>query len=280
MRDRADRRDRNQVVAAEAADLALDAALLVRALDARRGEQRLEQVVRAHRDEPVGLDPPAALEDLLDRRAQVVVADLAEHAIEPLERVRVTLQERLLSLHRRRHAERRPGEAGAHEEQMHPRPRAGQIDLRLAPVDLSRHRRRVHLRDEHLARGVTELAPALADIVTDRRLGDLGAVLVDQPPPDPLGGVPLLARRVKIRDQPLVDQRAILTELRRRPRQPAPAAPAAAATPTPAAPPGDALHAAPPSARIDKPSRSRSRLICSNNSTLDPTSCRPPFRAR
>lgn len=42
----------------------------------------------------------AALEDLLDRRAEVVVANLLEHAIEPLKRVRVTLEERLLRLDR------------------------------------------------------------------------------------------------------------------------------------------------------------------------------------
>jgi hypothetical protein len=53
---------------------------------------------------------------------------------------------------------------------------------------------------------------------------------------------------------------------------PARASPAATATPTPGAPPADACRAA--SARIESPSRSRSRLICSNSSTLEPI----PFR--
>jgi hypothetical protein len=65
-------RDRDQVVAAMAANLALDTTLLMSSLDPRRRELRLEEVVRAQRDEPVALDAPAALEDLLDRRRQVV----------------------------------------------------------------------------------------------------------------------------------------------------------------------------------------------------------------
>ena len=49
---------------------------------ARPRERRLVQVVRAQRDEPVLLDPAAAAQHLLDRRAQVVVADQREHAAE------------------------------------------------------------------------------------------------------------------------------------------------------------------------------------------------------
>ena len=45
---------------------------------------------------------------LLDRRAQVVEADLREHAAEPLERLDLQLQERLLGLDKRRGTERRP----------------------------------------------------------------------------------------------------------------------------------------------------------------------------
>ena len=58
------------------------------ALEARGRELRREQIVRAQRDEPVGLDPPAALQHLLHRRLQVVEPDLREHAAEPLERLR------------------------------------------------------------------------------------------------------------------------------------------------------------------------------------------------
>ena len=126
------------MVAAKAADLALDAALLVRALEARRRELRAEQVMRPQRDKAVTLDAPAALEHLLDRGGQVVEADLREHAAEPLKRLHVQLQERLLGLDQRRLAERRPRERRAHHEQIHRRRRPREHDLGLAPVDLAR----------------------------------------------------------------------------------------------------------------------------------------------
>ena len=59
------RRDRDEMAAAETPDLALDAALFMRALQPDRRELRLEQVMRAQRDEPIGLHPPATLQDLL-----------------------------------------------------------------------------------------------------------------------------------------------------------------------------------------------------------------------
>jgi hypothetical protein len=52
-----------------------------------RHEQRAEAVVRTHRDEHVGLHAPAILEELLDRRAEIVMADLFEHPAEPRERL-------------------------------------------------------------------------------------------------------------------------------------------------------------------------------------------------
>ena len=117
------------MVAAEAAHLALDAALLVRPLDPRPRERRGVQVVRAQRDEAVALDPAAALQDPLHRRGQVVVADLREHAAEPLERLDVQLEERLLRLDQRGLTERRPRKRRAHEEQMNRRAHPRQVDL-------------------------------------------------------------------------------------------------------------------------------------------------------
>jgi hypothetical protein len=67
------RRDRHQVVAAKPADLSLNTTLLMGALDPRGREDRVKQIMRAHRDEPIRLDPAAAAEHLLHRRAQVVV---------------------------------------------------------------------------------------------------------------------------------------------------------------------------------------------------------------
>ena len=51
-----DARDRHEVAAAEATDLALHAALFVRARDAGLAEERVEAEVRAQRGEAVALD--------------------------------------------------------------------------------------------------------------------------------------------------------------------------------------------------------------------------------
>ena len=67
---------------AEATDLRLDAALLVRALEPREREGRLEQVVRAKRHEAIGLRAAAPAQDRLDRRGEVVVADESGDAAE------------------------------------------------------------------------------------------------------------------------------------------------------------------------------------------------------
>ena len=53
--------DRDQMTAAEPADLALHTALLVAALDARLADEAVEAVVGPHRHEPVRLDPAAPL---------------------------------------------------------------------------------------------------------------------------------------------------------------------------------------------------------------------------
>jgi hypothetical protein len=86
-------RDRDEVRSPVAADLAFDAALLMRARAAGAGESRFVQVVRAQRDEAVLLDAAAAAQHLLDRRAQVVVTDQREAASEEAERLHVRLQE-------------------------------------------------------------------------------------------------------------------------------------------------------------------------------------------
>jgi len=205
------------VVAPQAPDLALDTAVLVGALKARGRELRAEQVVRAQRDEPIGLHAPAAAQDLLDRRGQVVEADLLEGPAEPVERLDVQLEERLLGLDQRRLAERRPGERRAHEEQMHLRAHPRQVDLRLAPVDLGPGARRVSLGDEDLADRPAHRPLARAHVLAHRRLRDVGAVLIDQPPPDPPRGMALLARRLPVGLKPRVDQRPPRTQLRRRP---------------------------------------------------------------
>ena len=210
-----DMRDRNEMIAPASANFALDASLFVCPLKPRGRELRLKQIVRAHRHEPVRLDPPAALEHLLHRRLKVVKPDAREHAAKPFKRLHVQLQKRLLGLDQRRLTERRARERRAHHEQMHHRRDPREHHQRLAPIDLALHPGRVNLRDEHLGDRPPQLALARPHILTHRNLGNISTMLIDQPPPDPPRGMPLLTRRVPISQQPPVDHRPIRAELRR-----------------------------------------------------------------
>ena len=78
--------------------------------------------MRAKRDEPLVLDPPAALQRLLRRRLQVVVPDRRECPAIPVQRMHVPLEERLLALGLERHHEARTREARPHQEQAAPSP--------------------------------------------------------------------------------------------------------------------------------------------------------------
>ena len=204
------------MAATKAADLALDPALLMRAAQPDQGELRLEHVVRAQSDEPVGLDPPATPEHLLHRRRQIVVANQRGNAPEELERVRVRLQKRLLGLPQERASERRPGVTQPQLEQVH-------LDLlpvdhrpRLAPVDLGLRAWLVMLGHERLTH-IAQLPAPRPHIPRDLTLGHHRAVLLNEPLPQPPGGMTLLARRGAVSLQPRVDQRVIRAQPRRRP---------------------------------------------------------------
>ncbi|MCA1697923.1 MAG: hypothetical protein LC790_03070 [Actinobacteria bacterium] len=126
----------------------------------------------------------------------------------------------------------------------------------------------VDLGDEGAAR-LAELAPALAHVGADGALADLGPVLLDEGLEDAPGGVALLARGLEVTEQPRVDQRMEGPERRGR----------AALGALSLRRDGRVERLATvrrctrwrsASARIDSPSCSWSRLICSNSSTLDP----------
>ena len=91
-------------------------------------------------------------------------------------------QKRLLGLALERDHERRARVAGAHHEQVHDRLDAAQHDGRLAPVDLGLHARLADQRHERLA-DLPKLAAAPVDIARDLALGDLRAMLLDEPLP-------------------------------------------------------------------------------------------------
>ncbi len=126
------------------------------------------------------------------------------------------LQERLLRLPLVRDHEARARVAGPHQKQADLEPLPADLDHRLAPVDLRLHARLVHLRHEHLIDRVAQLPPPATDVLAHGRLRDVGAVLREEPLPDPLRGVPLLPRRLTVREKPRVDQRPIRAQLRRR----------------------------------------------------------------
>ena len=140
-----DLRDRDQVVAAEPADLALDAALLVGALDAGLAVERVEPVVRPERDPPVGLDPGPAEQHPRHRRLQVVVADLAgRDPAQHVERVHVAFQERLLALGcANARCTALPEYDSRSVNRKHFVQHPGQADPQLAEVDLGLRARRV-----------------------------------------------------------------------------------------------------------------------------------------
>ena len=152
----------------------------MRPLLAADAEARREHVVRAQRREAIRLHPPATLGHLRDRGLEVVIAHDVEHAAEPLKRVDVTLEERLLGLALERHHEPGAREARPHHEQMHDRLDTAQPDRRLAPVDLRFHTRLRHQRHERLA-DLPKLTPAPMHVARDLTLGHDRVMLGNQP---------------------------------------------------------------------------------------------------
>lgn len=219
-REGVDLGDGDEVVTAEPADLPLDAALLMRPLDARLTVEGLDAVVGSERGPSVGLDPLAGEADhARDGGLEVVVADLpGRDPAEHIEGVCVALEEGFLPS---RGADSVHSLAGVGEPQTEQRAcdqLAAQPDRDLAEVDLGLPTGEVFLRDEGV-RGFStgldaDLAAAGGDVVADHPVRDdaCGLVLVQQPVEDPLGGMPLLPRRVEIVAQPAVDHVSVRIE--------------------------------------------------------------------
>ena len=189
-----DARDRHEVAAAEAPDLALHAALLMRARDAGLAEERVEAEVRAQCGEAVALDAVASGEHPRHGRLEVVVADAPRHPAEPPEGDRMSLEERLLALAREADVDRPPRVREPHHEHRQLGQHAVEPDAHPPEVDLSFLARRMQLGDRHDRPAGLELAAHAADVGAHGRLGDAGAV-VDEALPDPPRRVALLARR-------------------------------------------------------------------------------------
>lgn len=132
----------------------------------------------------------------------------------------MALQERLLALGGERavHCFARVRQPQGEQEDLGADP--VEVDPEIREVDLGLRGGRVQLRDESLLRGPAgfseDLRAAPRDVVPHRGVGQLAhRVLVDQPGPDPPGGVTLLARRDEVLAQPAVDDRLRRVQLRR-----------------------------------------------------------------
>src|SRR3954447_22737794 len=194
------------MVAAEVADLALHAALLVPGRG--RAELRLEPPVRAERDEPYRLLAAMAAQDLADRTGQVVVAQNPDDPAKVGEGVLVGLEERLLRGTRVGPVERRPTRHAAHAEHLQRDPVAAELGGRLVPVDLSLRAPSVGLRHEGRASIPAEHPSPLADMVADRRFRDRTSRHLGQDPlVNPPCRVTLLARSRRIRLENGIDER-------------------------------------------------------------------------
>ena len=211
-----DIRHRDEVAAAEPADLALDAALLVRALDAGDAEEAVEAVVRAERDKAGGFQPVPTAQHLDDRGLQVVVADAPGHATEPFERADVAVEEHLLGLAGVDTVERPARGGQPHHEEMAGDELAVADEAHLPEVDLGLLAGWVDLRHLDLGERDGPLPPRLRDVAADGRLAHLRPEFFNKALEDSSGGVALLSRRGLVLREPAVDRRLPGIERRRR----------------------------------------------------------------
>ena len=211
--ERPERRHRHQEVAATVTDEVLDVALLVAPGDP--AEAVREQKMALQPQELPGQRPLVRPHDPADRELRVVVRRLRRHTTEERERLDMPGLERLGALSWiRRHKERvRVGQRHHRQRRLQPHP--GDLDGRLAEVELGLAGRLAQ-RHEHLAADPN----LLRDIAANRDLAPGVAVLVAQPLEDPPGRVALLTRRRRIRveRQDPVDHPDKRTKLRPLPR--------------------------------------------------------------
>ena len=210
--------------------------------------------MRAQRDEPVGLNPPAALQHLRDRGLQVVVAHQARNPVEELERGDVPLQERLLGLARVRRTKHAP-EKHARIRNRYTSSATPAITTSPRPSRPPPPRPARAQRHEHLVDRLAQRAPPLADIPADLPLGHLARHARPATARGSAGRYAAACAAPPGRPQ-ATNRSARATRPASAPAAPPDAsAPAAPPTPTPAGPSGDARRAGARAHGVDKPSR-------------------------
>ena len=207
LRQRRHHRHRRQTVAAEPSNLALDPTLLMRALDSRLAIERVEPVVRVEQHPAFILGPPPApaIDHRRHRGRQVVVFDvLGRDSADRLERVDVSLEERLLTLRRVDPVNRFPRVGKPEREHVALRLHAGEHHPNLPEIDLRFGARRMLLRDENLQISPdlrVNLGASAPDIIADSRVRQLDCtMLLSKPSQDAPGRVTLLSRRRRVLD--------------------------------------------------------------------------------
>jgi hypothetical protein len=216
--ERADRGHGHEVASARAADLTLDAALLVGAALARDTEEGVEPVMRAQGDEPLRLLPVASPQDPGDQRLGIVVPDPGGNPAEPLEGDDVALEERLLALAAVRHVDRSTRMRQAQLEDRDPGLLEPDHYVGQPEVDLSLLARQVVGHDGDVVIDEIELAAGLADEPADGGLGEVRALLVDEALPDPACRVALLVMDHLVLGQPAPDGVRVRADRRQRSR--------------------------------------------------------------
>ena len=216
-----------QIVAAILPTFTLDATLFVSL--AGRTELGGKAPVRAESDEPGGLFALMAAQDLLHRAGQVVEAQAVKDPAKPPECQLVGFQKRLLRGMRIDAVKGRAAGHRAHAEDVDLAALvialrgscreafvAGvEIDPALVPIHLRFAAKLVGLRDKDLMSGKPHGDLALVDIAAHRRLGDrVRRVLLAQTRPDPMRCMTLLARRLAVGLQDLVDEGSHRRQLR------------------------------------------------------------------
>lgn len=201
--------DGDEEVAAHAAHLVLDAALLV----ARAGvaEPEAEAVVGAAGGEQLGRPDPAA--DAAADAGRVVEDDLGRHAADVLEDVAQGLADALRRLAREDLGQPDVGVRERHHEEAQRGPHPPHVEVGLAEVGL----RLAGAPDEVEVPGVGRLRRAAGPNLPDAPLhgadGDVGAALGDEPVVDALCGMALLASAAHVVVEPGLDQGPVRVEL-------------------------------------------------------------------
>jgi hypothetical protein len=199
LRQVAHARHRRGPIALQVADPPLDARLLLR--PPRQTKQRQEGVMANQRLVTL-VEPPLATDEQLRRyRLGVVPPQLARHTAEELKRLDQPEEDCLGALARQGQRERVVGRRPGHQQHRDQTPAVREVDMDMPEVGLQTLPGRMIQRDE----GLAALAVLAEHVVADALVAARVAVLVPQTAKELGHRVTLLARRLEVAAQDVVD---------------------------------------------------------------------------